>query len=111
MDQLIAGFIKHQQSILDGDKSEEVMAKQKYCTESLLKERKKPLDECQEQLVALRGGPFDYLGGAWFFFKKNCLSLIIAEKKCLLLTLSGKKKFVLKFCKNILLLKQYLEKK
>ena len=52
-DQLIAGFIKHQQSILGGAKSEEVMAKQKYCIESLLKELKKPLDECQEELVAL----------------------------------------------------------
>ena len=76
MDQLIAGFIKHQQSILGGDKSEEVMAKQKYCIESLLKERKKPLDECQEELVALMESK---VGKTW---KANtCRTYLYAMKK------------------------------
>ena len=32
----------------------------------------------------LRHGPFDILGGAWFFFEKNFLALILAKKIILL---------------------------
>ena len=31
-------------------------------------------------LLALRHGPFDILGGAWNFFEKNFLALILTKK-------------------------------
>ena len=43
-------------------------------------QKSEEIPEIRHTINIFRHGPFDILGGAWNFFEKNFLALILAEK-------------------------------